>query len=249
MGILNATPDSFYAGSRILDKSRIDSMLDEKPDIIDIGGESTRPGSLPVPPDIETERIRPVIDYIKSVSNIPVSIDSRNYDTIKAVISMDIDYINDISGFSDERMIKIACDYNVRAIVMHMIGTPQTMQNFTEYDDIIFEINNFFYSRINKMLKFGIKPENIIVDPGIGFSKDTNGNITILRSPWSFFLGFDTLFGTSRKRFIGTLTGSDVNDRLGGTIGTSIYLSENGVDILRVHDPAQNRDAIMYSEN
>lgn len=145
MGILNATPDSFYAGSRILDKSRIDSMLDEKPDIIDIGGESTRPGSLPVPPDIETERIRPVIDYIKSVSNIPVSIDSRNYDTIKAVISMDIDYINDISGFSDERMIKIACDYNVRAIVMHMIGTPQTMQNFTEYDDIIFEINNFFF--------------------------------------------------------------------------------------------------------
>ncbi len=244
MGILNGTPDSFYSRSRVKNETIIDNMISQKPDIIDIGGESTRPGSSVIAPDEEFERIKPVIEYVKSISKIPVSIDSRNPETVEKCLKYDIDYINDISGFKNKNMIKIASENNVKNIVMHMIGTPQTMNNYTDYDDIIFEINNFFYEKIDEMLKNNIKPENIIIDPGIGFSKDLRGNIDIIKSPWSFFIGFDTLFGASMKGFIGKITGSGINDRLGGTIATSIYLSNNGVDILRLHDIQQNRDAI-----
>ncbi len=244
MGILNATPDSFYPESRVKNENIIDNMISQKPDIIDIGGESTRPGSQVINPDEEFKRIKPIIEYVKSTSKIPVSIDSRNAETIEKCLKYDIDYINDISGFKNKGMIKIASENNVKNIVMHMIGKPQTMNNYTRYDDIIFEINNFFYEKINEMLKNNINPENIIIDPGIGFSKDLNGNMDIIKSPWSFFIGFDTLFGTSMKSFIGKITGADINDRLGGTIATSIYLNNNGVDILRLHNIKQNRDAI-----
>jgi len=244
MGILNATPDSFYEKSRIINNKIIDNMISQKPDIIDIGGESTRPGSSIINPDEEFNRIKPVIEYVKSVSKIPVSIDSRNPETIEKCLKYDIDYINDISGFKNNKMIKIASENNIKNIVMHMIGTPQTMNNYNNYDDIIFEINEFFYKKINEMLENNIKPENIIIDPGIGFSKDLKGNIDIIKSPWSFFIGFDTLFGTSMKSFIGKITGSDTNNRSGGTIATSIYLNNNGVDILRLHDIKDNRDAI-----
>ncbi|WP_337860595.1 dihydropteroate synthase [Ferroplasma sp.] len=248
MGILNATPDSFFSGSRIADRKIIDSMLDSKPDIIDIGGESTRPGSVPVEPEKEFDRIKWVIEYVKSVSDIPISIDSRHLYTISKSMDYDIDYINDISGFSDPGMVDIAVNSNVKCIVMHMIGNPQNMGEQTHYDDIYFQINEYFYKRADNMIKRGIKPENIIMDPGIGFSKDFNGNMDILKQPWSFFIGFNTLFGTSRKGFIGKITGSSIENRLGGTIATSIYLEQNGVDILRVHDVTDNRDAInVYS--
>jgi len=248
MGILNSTPDSFFAGSRIENTEIIDKMLDEKPDIIDIGGESTRPGSEKVNPETEFERIKPVLEYIKSCSNIPVSVDSRNLYTISKAMDYEIDYINDISGFSDRGMIDLAATSNVKCVLMHMKGNPQNMEEYTNYDDLFFQMNEYFYERANEMVKKGIDPENIIIDPGIGFAKDFHGNMAILKSPWSFFIGFDTLFGTSRKGFIGEITGSSIEDRLGGTIASSIYLNRNGVNILRVHDARQNRDAInMYN--
>jgi dihydropteroate synthase len=248
MGILNATPDSFFSGSRIENREIVDRMIDTKPDIIDIGGESTRPGSTEVDPEIEFERMKWAIEYIKSVSGIPISLDSRHFYTVSRAMEYGIDYINDISGFSDQRMIDLAVNSNVKCVVMHMRGNPQNMGNYTHYDNLYFQVNQYFYEKANEMIKRGIKPENIIIDPGIGFSKDFRGNMDILKSPWSFFIGFDTLFGTSRKGFIGKVTGSSIEDRLGGTIATSIYLNRNGVDILRVHDVQQNRDAInMYS--
>jgi dihydropteroate synthase len=244
MGILNSTPDSFYPGSRIENMEIIDKMLDAKPDIIDIGGESTRPGSERVPPEKEFERIKPVLEYIKSCSKIPVSVDSRNLYTISNAMDYGIEYINDISGFSDKGMIDLAATSNVKCVLMHMKGNPQNMGDYTNYDDLYFQLNQYFYERANGMVKKGIDPENIIIDPGIGFAKDFHGNMAILKSPWSFFIGFDTLFGTSRKGFIGEITGSSVENRLGGTIASSIYLNRNGVDILRVHDVGENRDAI-----
>ncbi len=248
MGILNATPDSFFSGSRIENQEIVDKMIDMKPDIIDVGGESTRPGSTEVDPEIEFERIKWAIEYIKSVSGIPVSLDSRHFYTVSRAMEYGIDYINDISGFSEPRMIDLAVNRNVKCVVMHMRGNPQNMGNYTHYDNLYFQVNQYFYEKTNEMIKRGIKPENIVIDPGIGFSKDFRGNMDILKSPWSFFVGFDTLFGTSRKGFIGKITGSSIEDRLGGTIATSIYLNRNGVDILRVHDVQQNRDAInMYS--
>ncbi|AGO60844.1 MULTISPECIES: dihydropteroate synthase [Ferroplasma] len=248
MGILNATPDSFFEGSRISNKEIVDSMLDAKPDIIDIGGESTRPGSKMVDPETEFNRIKDVLEYIKSCSNIPVSVDSRHLYTISRAMEYGIEYINDISGFSDPGMIDIAAGSNVKCIVMHMRGNPENMGEYTDYDNLYFQLNRYFYNRADEMVKKGINPENIILDPGIGFAKDFNGNMDILSSPWSFFIGFDTLFGTSRKGFIGKITGSTVKERLGGTIASSIYLNSNGVDILRVHDVRENRDAInMYN--
>lgn len=248
MGILNATPDSFFEGSRIRDKEIVDSMLDAKPDIIDIGGESTRPGSKMVDPETEFNRIKDVLEYIKSCSNIPVSVDSRHLYTISRAMDYGIEYINDISGFSDPGMIDIAAGSNVKCIVMHMRGNPENMGEYIDYDNLYFQLNRYFYNRADEMVKKGINPENIILDPGIGFAKDFNGNMDILSSPWSFFIGFDTLFGTSRKGFIGKITGSTVKERLGGTIASSIYLNSNGVDILRVHDVRENRDAInMYN--
>ncbi len=243
MGILNATPDSFFPGSRVNEKN-IYNMLDEKPDIIDLGGESTRPGSIEIDPETEIKRLEPVLDILKSY-DIKISIDTRHYNVIESILKKyEIDYINDISGFIDKRMIQIAKEYKKGCIVMHMRGEPQNMNKFTDYDDIFFEINTFFFDRIKSMLNSGIEPENIIIDPGIGFSKTAEQNIELIKSPWSFLFGFNLLYGTSRKSFIGKFTKTDVNKRLGGTIATSIYLAMNGVDILRVHDVIENRSAI-----
>lgn len=249
MGILNITPDSFYPGSRIVgrDMARVDRMLDEKPDIIDIGGESTRPGSSPVNHEKETARIYPVLEYVSNCSNIPISIDSRNPETVLKCLDFRVDYINDISGFANKEMIKIASETGLNSIVMHMRGTPDNMQTMAEYDDIVMEINSFLFERISEMLSAGVKPHNIIVDPGIGFSKTYHGNVTILRNIESFRGAFPLLVGTSRKTFLGHITGRDVNKRLAGTIATSVHLAEKHVDMIRVHDVAENRDAIKVA--
>jgi len=249
MGILNITPDSFYPGSRIEGRnmSRVDRMLDEKPDIIDIGGESTRPGSSPVNHEKETARIYPVLEYVSNCSNIPISLDSRNPETVLRCLDLGVDYINDITGFKNREMIKIASETGLNSIVMHMRGTPDKMQTMAEYGDIVMEINSFLFGRISEMLSAGVKPQNIIVDPGIGFAKTYEGNITILRNIESFRGAFPLLVGTSRKTFLGHITGRDVNKRLAGTIATSVHLAEKHVDIIRVHDVAENRDAIKVT--
>ena len=246
MGVINATPDSFYHGSRIgsHDFSRVDKLLDEKPDILDIGGESTRPGSSPIDPEKETARIYPVLEYVSNCSSIPISIDSRNPETISRCLDFRVDYINDITGFSDPGMVHIASETGLKSIVMHMRGTPRNMQQMTEYDDLVMEINSFLFQRIDGMISAGVKPENILVDPGIGFSKKYQGNLEILRNIESFRGAFPLLVGTSRKTFIGQITGKDVDNRLAGTIATSVYLAGKHVDIIRVHDIAENRDAI-----
>ncbi|MGC8609149.1 MAG: dihydropteroate synthase, partial [Thermoplasmata archaeon] len=246
MGILNATPDSFYSGSIVKENdSKILKMIEEKPDIIDIGGESTRPGSLPVEPEKEIERILPIIKTVRDHTDIPVSIDTRHYQVINALLKYDINYINDISGFKDEKMIQIAQNTDLKCIVMHMRGDPQNMQKYTSYNDIIEEVAAFLQSRSMELTDRGIKEERIILDPGIGFSKDFSGNLEILRNLGSFYLGFPLLVGTSRKTFIGHITGKNPENRLPGTIATSIYLAQNKTDIIRVHDVSENRDAIM----
>lgn len=245
MGIINATPDSFYPGSTIANNSGlIDRMIEEKPDIIDIGGESTRPGSHMISADAEIERIRPVVQYLSSVSDIPLSIDTYHPETIEAMLQYGIEYVNDISGFSDSRMRELASESDLKCIVMHMRGDPSSMQSFTEYRDIVSEIIGFFFSRLLEMQDSEIDPERIILDPGIGFSKDARGNLEILRNIDSFRIGFPLLVGTSRKSWIGHITGDDVFHRLPGTIASSIYLEMHGVDIIRVHDVAGNRSAL-----
>lgn len=249
MGIVNVTPDSFYPGSRIGENFTdvLDSIIDQKPDVIDIGGESTRPGSDAIDPREEKKRIRPVLEYVRGATNIPVSIDSRNPETIEALLDLGFEYINDISGFVRPEMGRIAAENNLKCIAMHMKGTPKDMQNYIHYEDMIFEINRYFLERTSGLISMGVNAGNIIIDPGIGFSKDLEGNLQILSNLQSFNLGFGTLVGASRKGFIGKITGDDVSNRLPGTIATSIYLMNKKADILRVHDVKENRSALkMY---
>ncbi len=248
MAIINTTPDSFYPGSRhsVPDRA-VDSILDRKPDIVDIGGESTRPGSAPVSTEEEIERIKPVLDYITSTSSIPVSLDTRHPD-VASYFRDRISMLNDISGFSDQRMIQIAAEGKMQCVVMHMRGTPTTMQSMTHYGDLVAETIKEIQERVIRMMDSGVEPNRIVVDPGIGFAKDTAGNLDILRNIRSYRFGLPLLVGVSRKAFIGNITGRDVQERLSGTIALTAYLAGEGVDIVRVHDPAENSDAVKIIE-
>lgn len=246
MGILNVTPDSFYPGSRIMGRSlsEIDAILEEGPDIIDVGGESTRPGSEPVPPDKEIERIEPILDYVSSSYDVPISVDTRNPETAEFAVRFGVKYLNDVSGFRSDRMMKVAEENSLDCVLMHMRGEPKTMQVSTSYADILLELNLFFQERVSRMLDAGLHPSRIILDPGIGFGKGMSGNISIIRDLRSMNTGFRTLVGHSRKTFIGKITGNPVDKRLGGTLGVSVFLRKMGADILRVHDVSENRDAL-----
>lgn len=249
MGVVNCTPDSFYPGSRLTGQFQtgLEKILEEKPDIIDLGGESTRPGAPGISWREEVERIRPALKYLSENSSIPLSIDTRNPETVSALSSYGISMVNDVTGMRSPAMRKIVCDNNLDAVIMHMRGNPSTMQSMTEYENIVAEINRFFFEQIRMCREDGIDSRKLLVDPGIGFAKDINGNLEILRNIDSFRIGQRVLVGTSRKSFIGKITDSNVEDRLPGTIATSIYLASRGIDALRVHDIKANRDAIRMS--
>ncbi len=241
MGIINMTPDSFYSGSRYLNDP--DGMREVilNSDIVDVGGESTRPGSEAVPIDVEIERVKGALRLIRDYGDINISLDTMHPEVVEAALRYDINYINDVTGFRNEKMVKLASDEHLGCIVMHMRGTPSTMMSFTRYDDIVSEVVEFLSSRARTLLKAGIPLGNIVVDPGIGFAKDYAGNMDILRNIRSFSFGFRTLVGHSRKSFIGTLIGDNRADRLAATLSVSLYLKNRGVDIIRVHDPLAHR--------
>ncbi len=246
MGIVNCTPDSFHAGSRfdLSAPGSVENLLHSKADILDFGGESTRPGSAKLQVEEEIKRLLPVVSAISGVSSIPISIDTKNPETLERMLEFGIKYANDVSGFSNKTMRKIVRENNLDAVLMHSRGTPETMQSMTYYDDIIAEIVEYFFDRLVLLQREGISFDRIILDPGIGFAKTWKGNLAVLSNMESLDLGFRTLVGTSRKSFIGHITGQKVENRLPGTISTSIYLASHGTDILRVHDIQENREAL-----
>jgi dihydropteroate synthase len=246
MGIVNATPDSFYAGSRVSsgDTAFIDSMLDEKPDIIDVGGESTRPGSLPVSSEEELSRITPVIEYLSGSTSIPISVDTTKPEVLAGVLKYDVKYANDISGLADPGMAELCRENGLKYILMHIRGKPVDMQLHTSYADAIPEIMAFFYEKVAQLLGLGLQAEQIIVDPGIGFAKTAETNMEIIRYGSSINMGLQTLFGMSRKSFMKKISGTEPGKRLYGTVAASIFLMEKGVDILRLHDVSANREAL-----
>ncbi|MGC8515930.1 MAG: dihydropteroate synthase [Thermoplasmata archaeon] len=246
MGIVNCTPDSFYPGSRF-DPSvpgSIENLLSSRADILDFGGESTRPGSAKLPVEEEIRRLLPVVSAVSGSSSIPISIDTKNPETLERMLEFGIKYANDVSGFSDEKMRDIVRKNSLDAVLMHSRGTPETMQSMTHYDDLIAEIVEYFFGRLILLRREEISLDKVILDPGIGFAKTWTGNLAILANIGSLDLGFRTLVGTSRKSFIGHITGQKVESRLPGTISTSIYLANHGTDILRVHDVQENREAL-----
>ncbi|MGP6206637.1 dihydropteroate synthase [Cuniculiplasma sp. SKW3] len=238
MGILNLTPDSFYSGSRFMDKSP-DQIIDSGADIIDVGGESTRPGSIEIDPEIEIKRLITQLPEIRNKFKGMISLDSRHHEVIRAVLPY-IDVVNDVSGLKDERIPEIAVENKLKYVLMHLKGDVNRMTENESYDDLPGEIAKFFIEKLRKLEEIGMKPDDIIIDPGLGFSKNAHHDYFLIKNINVFSFGFPRLIGHSRKRFTGYLTGSKIEDRLPETLAISLYLESKGIEILRVHDVSEN---------
>ena len=242
MGVLNLTPDSFSDGGKYLKKKmgeqQAKKLIKDGCGILDIGGEATNPGSEDVNEDKEWKRIYPTLTRLKSLKNF-ISLDTRKSLIMKKGIKNKINLINDVSGLEyDPSTIQVLRDTNIPFVLHHMQGEPKTMQKNPRYNNILLDIYDFFENKIKYLRSKGIKHNNIILDPGIGFGKNLKHNITLLRNISIFHsLGFPVMLGTSRKRFIKSLSGvNDSKERLGGTISSCLLAIMEGVQILRVHD-------------
>ena len=254
MGILNVTPDSFYDGGLHFDladtQKRVEAMVKEGVEIIDIGGESTRPGSKPVTIDEELDRVIPAIKYIAKNYDIPISIDTQKSEVAKKAVEAGAHIINDVGGLRNEDMISVASEMNVPVIMMHMQGTPENMQKNPQYGDVVEDIKEWLEERINAAEKAGIKRSNVIVDPGIGFGKNLKHNLELLGRINEFKgMAGGVLLGASRKSFIAMMTGNEEGDRLTGSLSAAIMGVTGGVDILRVHDVKETLSAVKAVNN
>ena len=249
MGILNVTPDSFYDGGQHFDsddaRKRIEEMIEEGVEIIDIGGESTRPGSKPVSAEEELERVVPAIEFIRSISDVPISIDTQKPEVARKAVQAGACAVNDVGGLRNPEMIGAVAEMNVPVIIMHMQGTPENMQKDPHYDDTVPDIRNWLEERIKVAETAGIGRSKVIVDPGIGFGKNLRHNLEILGGLDRFKnMAGGVLLGASRKSFIGFLTGADDGDRLTGSLVAAMMGATAGVDLVRVHDVKETRKAI-----
>jgi dihydropteroate synthase len=247
MGVLNLTPDSFSDGGsyRTIDDAvrRAEQMVSEGADIIDIGGESTRPGSLPISADEEQQRVMPVIERLAGLLTIPLSIDTTKACIAREALAAGVSIINDISGMQfDPEMPSVIVDTNASIVIMHMQGNPRTMQHKPSYTDVVSEVHSFLDERIQFAENQGIQRRQIIIDPGIGFGKDVKHNLMLIKHIDEFCdLGCPVLLGVSRKGFIGAVTGAPVDNRTYGTAAVVAYAAIHGVRIHRVHDVAAMR--------
>jgi dihydropteroate synthase len=255
MGILNVTPDSFYDHGAFFSRDRaLDhalAMIDEGADIIDVGGESTRPFSEPTPRAEELARILPVIEAVRKHSDVLLSVDTYKAVVARAAIAAGADIINDISSLSfDPDMADVIAESGVPVVLMHIKGTPRDMQKDPIYKDVVGEIREFFVERIAFARSAGIDEENIVVDPGIGFGKRLQDNLAIIRELGRLKeLGQPLLMGTSMKSFIGQIMGTTaLEDRAEGTLASVAMSVWNGADIVRVHDVARTRRVITFME-
>lgn len=250
MGILNVTPDSFFDQGRFFNVEaaiqRGKEMIDEGVDIIDIGGESTRPGASPVSEQDELDRVLPVIQALHAVSPVIISIDTRHPYVARAAVQAGATLINDVSGFLDPAMEELAASTHVPICVMHMQGTPLTMQKDPHYPEgIIAYLLKWFESRVSHLVKQGVKEEQIILDPGIGFGKTVADNLEIIENlPQLKAMGFPLLIGVSRKSFMGKILNKTPSELLPATLAMNTFLIISAVDIIRVHDVAEHRAII-----
>jgi dihydropteroate synthase len=253
MGILNITPDSFSDGGQYLDfdqaLKRAETMIEEGADIIDIGGESTRPGSDPVSADEELKRITPIIKALQKHSNIVISVDTYKPRVMEQVIDMGVAMINDVFALQQPGAIDVIKKSNVGICLMHMQGTPKTMQLNPTYQDVVNEVKLFLEERTNNLIAEGIQTERIILDPGFGFGKTFEHNITLLKNLESFQpLKLPLLVGLSRKSFIRKILSGDHDDHLSGSISAAILSVLKGAKILRVHDVKETQSAIKIMQ-
>ena len=255
MGVLNVTPDSFSDGGRFFDPSAAIArglvMVQEGADILDIGGESTRPGATPVEAEEELRRILPVIRSLRKQSRIPISIDTMKARVAAAAVEAGADIINDISGLQhDPDMARVAAESEAGLVLMHLRGTPRTMQQEPEYTDVVAEVCGCLRSAGSAAISAGVAVDRLVFDPGIGFGKTMDHNLALLRALPSFQIyGRPVLLGVSRKSFIGRLLGNtDPLSREAPTIALTAWARQHGVRILRVHAVKENAQALRMME-
>jgi dihydropteroate synthase len=258
MGILNVTPDSFSDGGLFNSLERAiaqaKKMVEAGATIIDIGGQSSRPGAVEISVDEELHRVLPVIKTLREDSQldtIPISIDTTRATVAEQAIALGADIVNDISGGTfDQEMLRIVSDLNVPIVLMHMRGKPQNMQSLTDYTDVVAEVYQFLETQIKRAIAAGIHQDQIIIDPGIGFAKNYEQNIEIIRNLTVFkTLNCPILMGLSRKSFIGhILNQPDPKERLYGTISACVSAIALGADIVRVHDVPEMVDACKVAD-
>ena len=255
MGVLNVTPDSFSDGGQFFGtEAAIEHALQmarEGAAILDIGGESTRPGSDSVPEDEELRRVIPVIEQVRAATDAIISIDTAKANVARAALDAGASIINDISGGrADEAMMPLAAERRAGFIIMHMQGTPRTMQMAPHYDDVVAEVGEFFRQQSARAIECGVDPMAIAFDPGIGFGKTLEHNLELLRNLPRLRVGNQPLVvGVSRKSFLGkVINSSDMSDRIAPTIAMTALLRERGADVLRVHDVKANAQALRVTE-
>jgi len=255
MGILNVTPDSFSDGGRHFDKAsairRAYEMVEEGADIIDVGGESTRPGSEPVPLQEEIDRTIPVIEEISKKIKVPVSIDTYKAEVARRALDAGASIVNDISGLRfDPEMPKVVSQYKVPVVIMHIKGTPNDMQANPIYEALIPEITDYFRESIRLAVESGITEDKIIIDPGIGFGKTFDHNLEIIKNLREFtLLEKPLLVGVSRKAFIGKILGdAPVSERLEGSEAAAAISILNGANIIRVHDVKEMKKVALVAD-
>ncbi|WP_297034337.1 dihydropteroate synthase [Thermogutta sp.] len=252
MGILNVTPDSFSDGGLYLDASaaieRGLQLAEEGADIIDVGGESTRPGAQPVSPQEELRRVLPVITALAERVSVPLSIDTSKAVVAREALAAGVQIVNDVTALrGDPKMLDVVAEFQPGVCLMHMRGTPQTMQQHAVYQDVVAEVRGFLQERCEALEKAGIPREKLAIDPGLGFAKTPQHNWQIIAGIQRFReLGYPLVVGHSRKRFIREITGEEARRVMEGTLGVSLLLAAAEVDILRVHDVGITRRLLEW---
>jgi dihydropteroate synthase len=253
MGVVNVTPDSFSDGGRFFEPAAAVEhglrLAGEGADLLDIGGESTRPGAEPVSPGEELRRVMPVIDRLQG-AGLPLSIDTSKAEVAREALAAGVEVINDITALAaDPAMPSLAAASGCGVVAMHMLGNPRSMQQHPVYRDVVGEVLDFLRRRRDALLAAGIQQQRIALDPGIGFGKTTAHNLALLRTIGQFqALGCPLVLGVSRKRFIGQVLGDPAAERTFGTIGAALAAARQGVQVLRVHDVAAVRQALRLFE-
>jgi dihydropteroate synthase len=249
MGILNVTPDSFSDGGLYAEPGaaarRARAMVEAGADLVDVGGESTRPGAEAVAPDEEWSRIGPVLERLEALG-APVSVDTTKPEVARRALDAGASVLNDVSGLrAAPELAELAAEHGAGLVVMHMRGTPRTMQDDVVYDDLVGEVRAFLEGAVDRAVDRGCRPEQVVVDPGVGFGKSVHGNLVLLRNSGAFAVrGRPVLVGPSRKSFIGGVLDLPVDERLEGTLAACVTAFVHGARVFRVHDVRQTRRAL-----
>ena len=253
MGVMNITPDSFSDGGKfnsLQSASRhAEQLIEQGADILDVGGESTRPGAQPVGLQEEIDRVVPIIEFIKSNFEIAVSVDTSKAQVMQEAVSVGVDMLNDVTALSDPKSISVVAKSQLPICLMHMQGEPRTMQQNPTYDDVVKDVSLFLSGIVEQCVEAGIKKEKIILDPGLGFGKNLEHNLRLLAAvPELCHLGFPILIGGSRKSLIEHLLERGVDERMPASIALAAQAALNGASIVRVHDVKETVDAIRMVE-